>query len=97
MIANALLLAVAVWLATLFWLMDQLKFLIPYKAVLFRNYWLPISVYGLLFFLNLVAGFFALIRKFFLKDTGRKLLHLDRQFEAGETEIPTPWTEPGAD
>jgi hypothetical protein len=27
-------------------------------------------------------------RKFFLKDTGRKLSHLDQQFQTGQIELP---------
>jgi hypothetical protein len=34
-----------------------------------------------------------LFRKFFLKDTGRKLLHLDKQLHVGETSIPAPWLD----
>ena len=35
MIANALLIALAVLLACLFWLMGELKFLVPYKRIFF--------------------------------------------------------------
>ena len=35
----------------------------------------------------------ALIRKFFLKDTGRKLSHLDKQLHWGETEVSAPQFE----
>ena len=38
-------------------------------------------------FLNLFAAAFALNRKFFLKDTGRKLSHLDKQLHVGQTEV----------
>ena len=38
MIANALLLTIAVLLAYGFWLMDQLKFMAPYKTVIFHAY-----------------------------------------------------------
>jgi hypothetical protein len=37
------------------------------------------------------------IRKFFLKDTGRKLSHLDKQLHTGGTEVPAPWFEEETD
>jgi hypothetical protein len=39
-------------------------------------------------FLNLAAAFFALSRRFFLKDTGSKLAHFDRELNAGRTPMP---------
>ena len=91
MIANALFLSVAVLLALGFWLMGELKFFIPYKAFLFHVYEKPILLYAAVLFANLFAASLALIRKFFLKDTGRKLFHLDKQLHLGETEVPAPW------
>jgi uncharacterized membrane protein len=93
MIANALLVTVAIVLALGFWLMGQLHFFAPYKAVLLHAYGIPVLAYGLALFTNVFAGAFVLIRKFFLKDTGRKLLHLDKQLHIGETPLPAPWFE----
>lgn len=93
MVANALLITVAVVLALGFWLMDELKFFIPYKTVLWRAYLVPILIYSAALAVNVFATAFVLIRKFFLKDTGRKLLHLDKQLHVGETSIPAPWLE----
>ena len=39
-------------------------------------------------FLNIFAGAFVLIRKSFLKDTGRKLSHIDKQFHVGNVNLP---------
>jgi hypothetical protein len=36
----------------------------------------------------MTAAFFALGRRFFLKDTGRKLAHFDRELNAGRTAMP---------
>lgn len=93
MIANALFIAISVLSALGFWLMSELKFLVPYKAVLLDEYSRFILLYVSLLFLNLFAATLTLIRKFFLKDTGRKLFHVDRQFHLGETEVPAPWFE----
>ena len=97
MIPNALLITVALLLALGFWLLGELKFFVPYKTVLFHAYATPILIYVFALFVNIFAGAFILIRKFFLKDTGRKLLHLDKQLQVGETSIPAPWLEEKSD
>jgi hypothetical protein len=90
MIANALLLTIALLLAYGFWLMDQLKFMAPYKGVVFHAYGAVLFVSAAILFFNIFAGVLLLQRKFLLKDTGRKLSHLDRQFQVGQIEIPAP-------
>ena len=90
MIANALLLTIAVLLAYGFWLMDQLKFMAPYKAVIFHGYGNVLLGAVAVLFVNVFAAFLAINRRFFLKDTGRKLSHLDKQFNVGQAEMPVP-------
>lgn len=90
MIANALLLTIAVLLAYGFWLMDQLKFMAPYKSVLLHKYGTTLLVSAAVLFLNVFGAALLLQRKFFLKDTGRKLSHLDRQFQRRQIEMPVP-------
>jgi hypothetical protein len=89
MIANALLITTAIMLAIGFFLMGELKFFIPFKVVIWRAYSAYILSYCGLLFGNVFAAAFALNRKFFLKDTGRKLAHLDKQFNAGQSELPS--------
>ena len=93
MVANSLFLTIAILLALGFWLLGELKFFIPYKTVLFHEYGTAILVYLATLFLNLFAAAFVLNRKFFLKDTGRKLSHLDKQLHVGQTEVPAPSLE----
>ena len=88
MIANALLLTIAVLLGYGFWLLDQLKFVAPYKAVLWNAYGNTLLITTAVLFLNVFGAFLILQRKFFLKDTGRKLSHLDQQFHVGQIELP---------
>jgi len=90
MIANALLLTIAVLLAYGFWLMDQLKFMAPSKAVIFHAYGNVLLLAVAILFFNVFAAFLAINRRFFLKDTGRKLSHLDKQFNVGQAEMPAP-------
>jgi hypothetical protein len=88
MIANALLLTIALLLAYGFWLMDQLKFMAPYKGVLVHAYGTVILIAFGVLFLNVFGAALLLQRKFLLKDTGRKLSHLDQQFQIGQIELP---------
>ena len=97
MIANALLVTVAILLALGFWLMGELKFFVPYKLVLWRAYATPILAYAGILSVNVFAFVFILIRKLFLKDTGRKLSHFDKQFHMGQTDMPAPWFEEDRD
>ena len=87
MIANALFLTVAILLGYGFWLLDQLKFMALYKGVLLHAYGRTLLVALVVLFLNVFGAALALNRKFLLKDTGRKLSHLDRQFQVEQTEV----------
>lgn len=90
MIANALFLTVAILLGYGFWLLGELKFMASYKAVLFHAYGYTLLVAVAVLFLNVFGAALAVNRKFFLKDTGRKLTHLDRQFQVDQNETPEP-------
>jgi Na+/phosphate symporter len=90
MVANALLFTVAVFLGLAFWLMGELKYMAPYKTVLFHYYWSALLIYVALLFVNAFSLVFVLNRKFFLKDTGRKLSHLDKQLHLGQADVPAP-------
>jgi len=93
MIANALILTIALLLALGFWLMGELKFFIPYRAVLLHQYGTSILVFLAVLFINVFGIVFAVNRRFFLKDTGRKLSHLDKQLQVGQGELPAPSIE----
>ena len=97
MIANVLLITIAILLALGFWLMGELKFFVPYKLVLWRAYATPILTYVGVLSVNVFAAAFVLSRKFFLKDTGRKLSHLDKQLHVGQTDVPAPSFEEESD
>jgi hypothetical protein len=90
MIANALLIALAVLLACLFGLMGELKFLVPYKRLIFHQYGTMLLAWLAILFVNLFAAVYWIQRKFFLKDTGRKLRHIDNQTSGGHTSMPLP-------
>src|ERR1051325_7648252 len=93
MIANALLITIAFLLAYGFWLMGELKFMAEYKAVLFHAYGPSICGSTAILFCNVFGAVLLLQRKFLLKNTGRKLSHLDRQFAVGQFEMPAPYQD----
>ena len=93
MIANALLVTIAFVLAYGFWLMGELKFMAAYKAVLLHAYGGWICVSAAILFFNVSGAVLLLQRKFLLKNTGRKLSHLDRQFQVGQIEMPAPYQD----
>ena len=79
MIANTAFLAALTLFLLGAWLAGELTFLVPYKSALFHLYGKFIIGVALTVFLNLCAVFYALARWVFLRDTGRKLTHVDRQ------------------
>jgi len=90
MVANALIVTIALLLALGFWLLGELKFLVPYRHVLFERYGTLLLLSLTILFVNLFAAVYAIQRKFFLKDTGRKLSHLDTQVIVGHAPLPSP-------
>jgi Na+/phosphate symporter len=93
MIANALFFTIVVLLGYGFWLMDQLKFLARYRAILFHAYGNTILIFLGVLFVNLFATALAIGRRFFLKNTGRKLSHLDKQFNVSHSDVSIPINE----
>ena len=87
MIGNALLLALVLFMAFGFVLMDRLKFLVLYRQAIFHEYGWTIALYALVLFGNLFAAFFLLARRFFLKHTGQKLIFVDKQLRIGEDDL----------
>jgi hypothetical protein len=86
-IANALIVTIAILLAVGFYLMSQLRFLIPYRPILIHQYGSVILVWLAVVFVNLFAAVYVIQRKFLLKDTGRKLSHIDKQALVGDSSI----------
>jgi hypothetical protein len=69
------------------WLAGELSFLAPYKVALFRYHGWLIAGGALVVFLNLCATYYSVARWLFLRDTGRKLLHLDHQLVTSDTAL----------
>jgi hypothetical protein len=87
MIANSAFLAAMVLMLVTFFVAGQLSFLAPYKHVILREH-LSVILGSLgVLFLNLFALFYLTARTLFLKDTGRKLAHVEKQLRTGDTIV----------
>jgi hypothetical protein len=79
MIQNVAFLAAVTTFLVVAWLAGELSFLAPHKGLLFRQHGVAIGAGAFLVFLNLCAVYYAIARWLFLRDTGRKLTHIDQQ------------------
>jgi hypothetical protein len=83
MIKNAFFITAIVFIALFLWLLDECRFLIPYRMLLIHKYGAAILLFSAALFLNVFTAVYLIGRQVFLKDTGRKLLHMDRQLKSG--------------
>jgi hypothetical protein len=87
MLANAVFVATLIFLALGFWLTHELRFLVPWRDLILHSYFQSIALYCALLFANLLGLAIWIERKFFLRDTGRKLRHLDQEIHSGHSEL----------
>jgi ABC-type enterochelin transport system permease subunit len=87
MIANAVFVSTLIFLALGFGLMSQMHFLVPWRSLTLHAYVQPIATYCALLFANILGLTIWIERKFFLRDTGRKLKHLDQEIHTGQSEL----------
>ncbi len=85
MIASSIFVASILSLACGFYLMGELTFLSPYRTFILHRYGPTIGWFTLLAFLNLFAVVLVINRKLFLRDTGRKLAHVEKQLRTGSS------------
>jgi hypothetical protein len=85
--ANSAFLAAMVLLVGGFLLLDQLTFLSRYKRVLLHDYLWVIAGFLTTVFVNLAALFYLVGRRILLKDTGRKLAHVEKQLQTPDTIV----------
>ena len=89
MIANAVFVATLIFLSLGFWLTREMQFLTPWRNLILHHYLQSIALYCALLFGNLLCLAIWIERKFFLRDTGRKLKHLDQEIHSGHSELST--------
>ena len=85
MIPNIFFATTIIFIAIGFFLLQECSFLIPYRTLLLEKYGRTIATFAGLLFLNLFALMYILVRKIYLKDTGRKLAHIEKQIRSGES------------
>jgi hypothetical protein len=83
MITNSIFAATICLLAALLFVLQECTFLVPYRQLIWNKYASIIVAFAALLFFNLFALFYLLMRKIFLKDTGQKLAHLEKQLRSG--------------
>jgi hypothetical protein len=72
-------LAALLMFALCLWMLRELEFLAPYRAVLVHQYLVNVLLFLVVLYLNLVALFYGVVRAIGLGHTGRRLRHVDRQ------------------
>jgi len=83
MVANAFFATTVIGMALALYLLQECQFLIPYRSLVVAKYGGVIALYAATLFVNLFAVIYAVTRKVFLKDTGKKLAHLEKQLRTG--------------
>ena len=85
MIASSVFAASILALACGFYLMGELTFLAPYRVFILHRYGAVIGWFCGVAFLNLFAAILVLNRKLFLRETGRKQAHVEKQLRTGSS------------
>jgi hypothetical protein len=84
-IASSVFITSIIMLALGFYIVGELKFLAPYRELILHRHGITIGWFLLGVFGNLFAVVYAINRKLFLKDTGRKLAHVEKQIRTGSS------------
>jgi hypothetical protein len=87
MIKNTAFLALLTVFLFVGWLAGEVRFLAPYKRVLFGAHWPLIAGAITLVFLHLFVAYYGVARWLFVRDTGRKLTYLDRQLTTSDAVL----------
>jgi len=87
MVKNTAFLAALTLFLLVGWFAGELRFLAPYKGLLFGQYWPVIVAAIVLVFLHLCAVYYAVARWLFVRDAGRKLTFMDRQLTSGNAVL----------
>lgn len=85
MITNIFFATTIIFIAIFFLLLEECNFLIPYRTLLLEKYLGQIASFAALLFFNLFALMYLIVRKLLLKETGRKLAHVEKQIRTGES------------
>ena len=85
MVTNVFFATTILFMAAGFFLLDQCRSLIPYKSLLVERYCATILLFAAVLFINIYAALYFGVRKLLLKETGRKLAHVEKQLRTGQS------------
>ncbi len=85
MIRSSAFISLIVVAASGVWLLGELSFLAPWRVLLVHKYAPYIAAFVALITINLFGAILAVNRRLFLRDTGRKLAHVEKQLRTGST------------
>jgi hypothetical protein len=85
MVTNVFFATTILFMAAGFFLLDQCRFLIPYRSLLLQRYGATILLFATVLFINVYAALYFGVRKLLLKETGRKLAHVEKQLRTGQS------------
>ncbi len=85
MAVNAFFVTSLVLMAVTIWLLGECRFLVPYRSLILGPYLKPIALFTAALFVNVFAAVYLAGRALFLKDTGQKLAHLEKQLRTGSS------------
>ncbi len=85
MVTNVFFATTTLFMAAGFVILDQCRFLIPYRALLLQRYGGTILLFSAVLFINIYAALYFTVRKLLLKETGRKLAHVEKQLRTGQS------------
>ena len=83
MVTNVFFATTILFMALGFFLLDECRFLIPFRMLLIEKYGTLILAWSALLFINIYAALYFGVRKLLLKETGRKLAHVEKQLRTG--------------
>jgi hypothetical protein len=87
MIGNCALIAAVLMLVGVVVILEELAFLRPYAWLMLQHYSWTLALVGAVLFLNLFPLVFLVARRVLLKDTGRKLAHVEKQLRTRDTIV----------
>lgn len=85
MVTNVFFATTILFMALGFFLLEECHFLIPYKTLLLQRYGTTILLFAAVLFVNIYAAVYFGVRKLLLKETGRKLAHVEKQLRTGQS------------
>lgn len=87
MIANCAVVALVLLLVLVACVVEHLVVLRPYAWLLLQSYSWTLGTLGIVLFVNMFALVYLVGRRLLLKDTGRKLAHVERQLRTRDTIV----------